>query len=309
MVKMCKIKELVKEGYSCEMSIIDQIGGGDKCPTVEEFSSNFNKNGASVGVPNVDKRKLFPLQDIVVYQGMEWSGDGEFSELSSNAINGDYTEMYFYVNYFSGDINTLNATVLSLNGEEQSITNLDYYGLAFSISNFSLTNAATNSYMFNVRFTVIDENLFSTNFIGMLDGDYSNHELELTGRGVDGNDSYYDFTLNISDDGDSGMGLEPIGEISISPSYLTLTGYDTVTFDVTYTEMEFSTIRIYTDLNPNYPIEYRLEAKEPNVTSGSAVLIFTAPRLTPEGDYTVILSGSDTNHTYTVSNSVTLSMG
>lgn len=256
---MCKINELIDAGWSCNQFIINNLGGGGRCPTVDVFLKNFHKNNEVASIKGRAGNQLFPITDITIIADMTWESMTDIECLGKET--GD-------VSTFSGD----DWVLIDCAGEEyisfsvatsKGIVSLSSAGLEIFDIRYTDTESDGISYL-NFKIKVIDSSkLPKGNRITFV----------ATAKGTNGRNVSETFYVDYCDSEGSTEPTET-ANIIVTPNNLTITSYDGVEFEVLCKNIKSGTLSFESELTDK-PDEVTITINEFSdfETSGKAQLL------------------------------------
>lgn len=258
-VKMCKINELTDAGWSCNQSIINNLGGGGRCPTVDVFLKNFHKTNEVASIKGRAGNQLFPITDIMIIADMTWDSMTDINCLGKET--GD-------VSTFRGD----DWILIDCAGEEYIS-----FSVATSTGIVSLSSAGLE--IFDIRYTDTESDGISyLNFkIKVIDSSKlpkgNRITFVATAKGTNGRNVSEIFYVDYCDGGGSTEPTET-ANIIVTPNELTITTYDGVDFEVLCKNIKSGTLSFESELTDK-PDEVTITINEYRdfETSGKAQLL------------------------------------
>lgn len=256
---MCKINELIDAGWSCNQFIINNFGGGGRCPTVDVFLKNFHKTNEVASIKGHAGNQLFPITDIMINADMTWESMTDINCLGKET--GD-------VSTFSGDdwilIDCAGEKYISFSvATSTGIVSLSSAGLEIFDIRYTDTESDGISYL-NFKIKVIDSSkLPKGNRITFV----------ATAKGTNGRNVSETFYVNYCDGGGSTEPTET-ANIIVTPNELTITSYDGVGFEVLCKNIKSGTLSFESELTDK-PDEVTITINEYRdfETSGKAQLL------------------------------------
>lgn len=257
-VKMCKINELIDAGWSCNQSIINNLGGGVRCPTVNIFLKNFHKTNAVASIKGRAENQLFPITDITIISDMKWESTSDFKCLGKE--NGD-------ISTFTGDdwllIDCAGKEYISFSvSTSTGIVSLSSAGLEIFDIVYTDTESDGISYL-NFKIKVIDSSkLPEGNRITFI----------ATAKGTNGRNVSEIFYADYCDGGGSTEPTET-ANIIVTPNEMTITTYDGVEFEVLPKNIKSGTLSFESELTDKPDeVTIAINAYSDFETSGKAIL-------------------------------------
>ena len=255
---MCKINELTDAGWSCNQSIINNLGGG-RCPTVDVFLKNFHKTNEVASRKGRAGNQLFPITDIMIIADMTWDSMTDINCLGKET--GD-------VSTFRGD----DWILIDCAGEEYIS-----FSVATSTGIVSLSSAGLE--IFDIRYTDTESDGISyLNFkIKVIDSSKlpkgNRITFVATAKGTNGRNVSEIFYVDYCDGGGSTEPTET-ANIIVTPNELTITSYDGVDFEVLCKNIKSGTLSFESELTDK-PDEVTITINEYRdfETSGKAQLL------------------------------------
>lgn len=258
-VKMCKINELIDVGWSCNQSIINNLGGGGRCPTVNIFLKNFHKTNEVASIKGRAENQLFPITDITIIPDMTWESITDIECLGKET--GD-------VSIFTGNdwvlIDCAGKEYISFSvATSTGIVSLSSAGLEIFDIVYTDTESDGISYL-NFKIKVIDSSkLPEGNGITFV----------ATAKGTNGRNVSETFYVDYCDGGGSTEPTET-ANIIVTPNEMTITTYDGVEFEVLCKNIKSGTLSFESELTDK-PDEVTITIDEYSdfETSGKAILV------------------------------------